>query len=133
NFSSYLWDNGLNSSQIEATSSGRYSVQVTDQFGCRAQDSIDLYEYCELKFFIPDAFSPNLDGINEWFQVYFNRIPESFELHIYDRWGERIALITDPLIGWDGKFKGKDAPSAVYVWLVKIEGTTYSGDVLLHR
>lgn len=86
-----------------------------------------------MKFFIPDAFSPNMDGINEWFKVYFRQLPETFELHIYDRWGEKIAHVTDPLKGWDGKFKGKDAPSAVYVWLAKIDGNTYSGDVFLYR
>ncbi len=133
NFSFYLWNDGSVSSQLRVESAGLYYVQVTDQFGCKGIDSISLMEYCELKFFIPEAFSPNADGINDVFQVFFSHQPESFELQIFDRWGERIALITDPTKGWDGKFKGKDAPASVYVWLANIEGKTYSGDLLLHR
>ncbi len=132
-FTSYLWGDGMSSPQIAVTRAGTYTVQVIDQFGCRANDSITIQENCDLEYFIPDAFSPDKNGINEIFQVYFNRLPESFELQIFDRWGEKVALLTDPLKGWDGKFKGKDAPTGVYVWVAKIEGKTYSGDLLLYR
>ncbi|MBK7427662.1 MAG: hypothetical protein IPI60_11840 [Saprospiraceae bacterium] len=51
----------------------------------------------------------------------------------FDKWGKRIALISDLSETWGGKFKSKDAPAAVYVWHAKIDGKSYYGNVLLLR
>lgn len=133
NFTSYIWDDGSTLSEREVTNAGRYTVIVIDQFGCEAQTSVTIRQNCDLKYFIPDAFSPNQDGINELFKVYFKKLPQTFELEIFDRWGERVAIITNPLMGWDGKFRHQELPPAVYIWVAKIDGKVVSGDLVLYR
>jgi len=74
-----------------------------------------------LTFYAPTAFSPDNDGKNETFLVFGNGINlNTFELFVFDRWGEVIFESTNMEQGWNGKVKGgKIAPVGVYTWLVK--------------
>lgn len=74
------------------------------------------------------AFTPNRDGINDTFLLkgmglkdHFSDL-ESFELQIFNRWGERMYWGHNIAEGWDGTFNGKDCPPAVYVWIGKATG-----------
>jgi gliding motility-associated-like protein len=66
-------------------------------------------------FRIPTAFSPNGDGLNDFFVVK-GKIFGSFRLQVLDRWGQVIFVSTNPQIGWNGQIKGQDAPVGVYVY-----------------
>jgi len=68
--------------------------------------------------FVPNVFSPNNDGHNDQLYVYGNYI-STFELHIYNQWGQRMVVITDKKQGWDGKFKGSPQPVGVYAYVLK--------------
>jgi gliding motility-associated-like protein len=67
--------------------------------------------------FIPNAFSPNGDGDNEFFFPVGSNA-EFLEMRIYNRWGELLYTTTDIDAGWDGTFKGKEVPIGVYTWVV---------------
>lgn len=68
-------------------------------------------------YYVPTAFSPNGDGINDHFQPIANVIdPETYDLRIYDRWGGSIFATTDPSMGWDGTFGGALVPLGVYAY-----------------
>lgn len=68
--------------------------------------------------FVPNVFSPNNDTHNDQLYVYGNYI-SSFELHIYNQWGQRMVVLTDKKQGWDGKFKGTPQPVGVYAYVLK--------------
>jgi gliding motility-associated-like protein len=68
--------------------------------------------------FVPNVFSPNNDGHNDQLYVFGNYI-SSFELHIYNQWGQRMVILTDKKQGWDGKFKGTPQPVGVYAYVLK--------------
>lgn len=69
--------------------------------------------------YLPNAFSPNGDGINDLFQIYGEGF-RNFELQIFNRWGERLALFNDPSRGWDGRnAHGQAVPEGVYVFRVR--------------
>lgn len=68
--------------------------------------------------FVPNVFSPNNDRHNDEVYVYGNYIA-SFELHIYNQWGQRMIILTDKNKGWDGKFKGSPQPVGVYPFVLK--------------
>jgi gliding motility-associated-like protein len=73
------------------------------------------------RIFIPNAFSPDGDGINDNFNISYNNNPfpiSHFVLHIFNRWGEEIFQSTDITYGWDGKKNGKDCPGGVYVYKI---------------
>ena len=69
-------------------------------------------------FYSPDVFSPNGDGINDSFNVSIVG-HDSFELFIYDRWGNQLFSTTDTEEGWDGTYpNGKEVPQDVYMYKV---------------
>ena len=70
----------------------------------------------DLNVFIPNAFSPNGDGVNDFFKVYGERIT-SHELIITDRWGEIVFIGTEQEPGWDGTWKGKALPPNTFGYL----------------
>ncbi len=79
---------------------------------------------------VPTAFSPNGDGINDTFAVVGGNF-RAFTMLIYNKWGERIFLTDDYRQGWDGRWKGKVVPEGVYLVLIKHQGA--SGGAQLHR
>ncbi len=81
------------------------------------------------RMFIPNAFSPNSDGINDVWKVsalsIYNLTKEpllNFSMKIYTRWGERIFEGTSLSDGWDGTLDGKKVPEDVYFYVIKAEG-----------
>lgn len=77
----------------------------------------------ESKLEMPNAFSPNGDGINDIYKVKdgYQSIIE-FHAYIFNRWGQKLYEWDDPAGGWDGKYNGKDVKQGVYFVLVKAKG-----------
>lgn len=115
----YLWNTGDSSASIFATMPGLYWLQLTNPGGCSATDSIDVLKSCYMD--IPNAFTPNDDGVNDYFfpRQFLTKELLKFHMEVYDRWGE-IVFQTDNTNGrgWDGKFNGKDQPEGVYIYLI---------------
>lgn len=77
----------------------------------------------ESKLEMPNAFSPNGDGINDIYRAKNNyQSIVEFDAYIFNRWGQKIYEWHDPAGGWDGKFNGKDVKQGVYFVLVKAKG-----------
>ncbi len=98
-----------------------------------------IVEDCSIKnVLIPNAMSPNNDGVNDQFVVYSNRTPAQFELYIYDRWGKNLFASTDINDSWDGTYKGEDVELDVYVYyciITFLDGETrqWQGNVTVLR
>ncbi len=102
---------------------GFHEVQliVTDIYGCK-DSLVQLIDIAPLKtYFLPNAFTPNYDGINDTFKGVgiFDGIRQ-FNLKIWDRYGGLIFQTTDPEMGWNGRFmnSGKSFPAGVYTCMV---------------
>lgn len=102
-------------------------VTVTDERGCRASDRVLVSPATELPVFIPSAFSPNGDNINDRFFIYADsrQVASVEELSIFDRWGERVFQQSafppnDPRFGWDGQLDGRKLQAAVFVYYVAL-------------
>ena len=81
----------------------------------------------------PNAFSPNDDGVNDQWRVSYKSITD-FDCHIFNRWGQEMAHLTDPSQGWDGRYGGKTVPPGVYYYVIKAQGADgknykLSGDI----
>lgn len=77
----------------------------------------------ESKLEMPNAFSPNGDGINDIYRAKDNyQSIIDFHAYIYNRWGQKLYEWTNIADGWDGKYKGKDVKQGVYYVLVKAKG-----------
>ena len=77
----------------------------------------------ESKLEMPNAFSPNGDGIDDIYKAKdgYQSLTE-FHAYIFNRWGQKLYEWTNPADGWDGKYKGKDVAQGVYFVLVEAKG-----------
>ncbi len=117
-FATYSWQDGSTAPQLVATAEGLYWVIVTDHHGCQGSDSV-LLRPCELLIWMPNAFSPNGDGLNDEFLPKYNHdIDFSFKMLIFNKWGEQLFSSSDKTKGWDGTFKGMPCPPDLYTWVV---------------
>lgn len=115
-----------------------YTVTVTENgYGCEAEATITVNVSEPDPIFVPNIFTPNGDGFNDYVWVFGNDL-EQIEFQIYDRWGEKVFETVDQEIGWDGTFRGKPARPGVYTWSLNglyIDGTNFreAGTVTLYR
>lgn len=121
NWTSYRWQDGSMESSFTVTEEGNYFVEVIDDLACVNADSIQINRYCPPTLFVPTAFTPNDDGLNDLFGILAEDMTQ-FNLKIFDRWGGLIFQTDSPDEFWNGRIAGgKMAPQGVYVWLVSYE------------
>jgi gliding motility-associated-like protein len=107
---------------VTFTDTGYYQILqvVENQFGC--MDSVERYIKVNpgYRIYIPNSFSPNNDGTNDFFTVYGEEITD-FELVIFNRWGQQIYRSFDLTNGWDGTtaLSENKVPQGVYLYMVK--------------
>ncbi|MCB0662677.1 MAG: gliding motility-associated C-terminal domain-containing protein, partial [Saprospiraceae bacterium] len=102
-------------------SSRVYAVKITDTMGCMTVLEIPvvvLMVPCEEFVFVPNAFTPNDDGLND---VLYAKTLETtnFYFAVYNRWGELVFETNDPSIGWDGTYEGTRVKEDVYGYYVR--------------
>lgn len=96
-----------------------YELTVSNNQGCQGTATAVVKVFTQL--YVPSAFTPNDDGINDQF-----RIPPSIaitlkEFSIYNRWGTRVFSTTNIREGWDGTIRGKKEDTGVYVYYIKAQ------------
>ena len=70
-----------------------------------------------ITLFVPNCFSPNNDGVNDYFIIGGQNITE-YELLIYNRWGELVYKTNDLSQSWDGRYQGHVVPEGIYGWTI---------------
>ncbi len=134
---SYQWTNSDNYScndcpnpTLTVDNSGMYEVIVTDDFGCTAQDQIQInfIDGCISGLIeMPNAITPNGDGINDGFWIYKNEGLDELEyVRIWNRWGELVFETNDISQKWYGTHKGKSLNSGVYAYMIR--GYCFNGE-----
>lgn len=114
----YQWSTGENTRKIIIDSSGLYWVKVTSS-NCEFIDSIfvSLYNSDESYLYIPTAFTPNGDGVNDYFYITESGVGK-FSALLFDRWGEILFKTEDKNFFWEGLYKDKPLPSGNYYYVV---------------
>lgn len=130
--SQYVWSPAapLNNSFSPAptatiTADTKFTVIVTDVAGCIGYDTIFIKVYEGPAYYMPNAFSPNGDGLNDIFRAIPVGISKTEWFRIFNRYGELVFETNQWLKGWDGTYKGKRQPMGVYIWIIK--GTDKNG------
>jgi gliding motility-associated-like protein len=100
---------------IEARENGSNPLGIT---GVSRSNEVEIN--VETRMYLPNAFTPNNDGRNDYFAPVIDFIPETYRMFIYDRTGEVLFHSTDPLNGWDGSVNGAGmAREGVYVYHIE--------------
>ncbi len=120
-----------------------YAVSVTDENGCEDSDQVTVFVDRRKGVYVPNAFSPNGDGLNDVFMIFAkeNQVKNIRSFLVFDRWGETVWQYynfqpNDPAFGWDGEHRGQQMNPAVFVWFAEVEFVDgqvelFEGDVVL--
>jgi gliding motility-associated-like protein len=108
-----------------------FRVTVTDAAGCKGSDDVFLKVYDGPAYYLPNAFTPDNNGINDIFYPTTVGMKFTDFFMIYDRYGEIMFQTREFQKGWDGTYKGKPALMGTYVWIIK--GTDEKGKVVEMR
>ena len=126
---SYFWQpsSGLNNitifnptARIDSTSV--FTVEVVDEEGCRNAVELRVVVISECRepfIFVPNAFTPNGDNLNDQLFVEGKTIDELY-FAVYNRWGEKVFETDDPSIGWDGTYKGRELSPDVFGYYLEV-------------
>ena len=103
-----------------------YTLIATDENGCSETAEIAVFVNKNERVYVPNAFSPNGDGINDQLIIYGDHsLRQVKQFLVFDRWGEMVFRqdgfpANDPAYGWDGSFKGIPLNASVYMWMAVV-------------
>jgi gliding motility-associated-like protein len=140
---SILWSNGDTTATTQIHEAGMYYVNTSNE--CFSYtDTLIVYEkdctpplIVEYPIYIPNAFTPNSDGVNDVFEIF--GLPQGSEVIIFNRWGQVVFQSTNVSQHWDGMYNGKQVPQGIYPFVIRInneEGITLEikrGEVRVYR
>ncbi len=128
---SYVWDfgdNSVTSNVVNPTHlypeshSTNYTVELVaiNDFGCRDTAYLNIRIKEELIFYVPNTFTPDNDEYNQqWLPIFHSGYDiQSYELYIFNRWGEIVWESHDASVGWDGTYNGRIVKEGVYTWKI---------------
>jgi gliding motility-associated-like protein len=122
-----------------------YTVTVIDENGCIAEDEIEVRIDDNRNIYIPNIFTPDGDGINDYFQIFTGSGVEGVNyFYVFDRWGNQMYSVKDldpnpgGTIGWNGSYLGRSVNPGVYTYVAEIQfidgvALKYRGSVTLIR
>ena len=113
----YLWNDASTDRFLKVKNAGKYWVTLSNGKNCAYTDTIDIKASCDATtFFIPNAFTPNNDGVNDQFFAVGENILD-FKMMIFNRWGEMLFESNNITSAWDGTYDNLPAPVGIYVAL----------------
>jgi gliding motility-associated-like protein len=122
----YLWSTGDTTAELTITEEGVYLITVGNPCGTLA-DSVKVeQDRCDCPVFLPNAFTPDGDGLNEFFRPQFDCDIDRYVLRVFDRWGLEVWSSEDRLEAWDGE----GTPNGIYAWALEIRPVTVNDRTL---
>lgn len=122
---SYKWINANGEEIIDAKDigAGKYILVLSDNNLCTFVDTVDLMalDY-DTELVIPNAFSPNHDNLNDFFDVRSQTPLTFYSISIHSRWGIKLYQSNDIKQPWNGKFNGQICPPGVYYYHIQYQG-----------
>jgi len=121
----YLWNTGDTTCCISVTANGTYTLIETDSISCSYTDSVGVYfSNCIHCMAVPNAFTPNNDGANDFFRPVVLCPIKEYHLKIFNRWGQEVFTSNDVNYGWDGKYNGQLmgglVDNCVFVYVIEL-------------
>lgn len=130
----YAWQpaNGLDCTDCPAPFaqplvSTLYELMAADEYGCTASAEVEVVVVPRQNVYVPNAFSPNGDGVNDRLFPYAGQeAAQVLRFEVYNRWGGQVFFMESvppnaSSAGWDGQWQGNPAPAGLYAWVVEVE------------
>lgn len=120
--STIQWSNGSTQKSIVVDKEGEYWVKTSDIYCGTRIDTVYLkLKACNCEVLVPNAFTPNEDGKNDYFYPILSCDYSYYNLTIYDKWNNIVFSTNNPTAKWDGRYKGNLLPEDIYIY--KLETT----------
>lgn len=116
---SYVWNTDSGASSITVEQAGLYTVEKTNVCGTTQMSFTIAEKKCDCFTYVPNSFTPNNDKLNPEFKMVYDCPIASYNIKIYDRWGELVYESQDPEAGWDGSYGKKAVQMGVYTYKIK--------------
>lgn len=107
-----------------------YFVKGITTEGCLGFDTINIKVFNRADVYVPNAFTPNGDGLNDYLEPFYIGIEQLHYFKIYDRWGNTVFSTRNEFDKWNAQLKGEIVPSGNFVWIA--EAVTFDG-LLIQR
>lgn len=128
-FISYTWQPRYNISNITPYSvninpevNTSYRVEAEVFSGCKLSDTINIkVENCPQYIYFPNIFTPNNDGLNDFFKPLVGGSFTKYELQVYNRWGQVVFRTNNKNEGWSGIYKNVSQENGIFVWHCKYQ------------
>lgn len=137
-FNNYSWSpsTGLSDPLVKnpiafVTKDVIYQLTASTPDGCVGIDTISIKVFKFSDILVPNAFTPNNDGLNDILKAIPIGIKKFIYFSVYNQWGQKVFNTTNPLTGWNGIFESRAQDSGIYVWICA--GTDYSGKLIQHK
>ena len=114
-----LWSDGSMQSNRNFNLAATYTVSLSNFCGTATDNFVLQTKSCNCYLYIPNAFTPTGDGLNECFKAFYDCEFEQYQLYIYNRWGQLVYESQNPADCWDGKYKNSFTEAGVYVYLLE--------------
>jgi gliding motility-associated-like protein len=108
-----------------------YTIEIKTLSGCVTVDTQVVKTVKQSEIYVPSAFTPDNDGLNDYLRPIFMGIKELHYFRIYNRWGQLLYQSKSELPGWDGKINGVPQASIVVVWM--IEGVGLDNRIIIRK
>jgi gliding motility-associated-like protein len=137
----YEWQDGSKYYDYEIKEAGIYWVIAFNACFSTIDSVTVKFDDCSTCVHVPDAFTPNNDGINDIFKAEIGCYFTNYLFKVFNRWGQLLYITSDPNGGWDGRNDGKAEEMGTYVWQLQYAGSEHdlsldqklSGYVILIR
>lgn len=116
---SYFWSNGVRSCCIKPAYEGKYTVTMTNSCGTFSDSTRVTFSLCDNCIEVPNAFSPNGDGLNDKFYCIYTCPIKDFHIVIFNRWGEKVFESRDYKQVWNGAREGMYLEQGAYVYIIE--------------
>lgn len=94
-----------------------YTIQIKTAAGCLTTDRQLIKTIKEVKVYVPTGFTPDNNGVNDFFRPLLFGIKELRYFNVYNRWGQLVYSMQPGHAGWNGKINGTEQPGGVYIWI----------------
>lgn len=115
----YLWSDQSDWPELEVFESGTHWLKISNQCESKYDSILIQFENCDCQVYIPNAFTPNGDNLNDGFAPKFDCQLEDYQFLVYSRWGDLLFQTTEKDREWDGIENGNVASDGVYAYTVK--------------
>jgi len=120
---------------VSITEETTFEATIINEQGCSVIARINIRVIGKTGVYIPTGFSPNNDGYNDGFTLFFNSPKQIDQLQIFDRWGGLVFELNDfvsndPAIGWDGTARGLPVNSGVFVYKILFQNDKGDQEIL---